>query len=72
MNASPQAIKDAIRAKARALQFDAVGFADPDIDDAGQRLGVFLAAGWQGDMDSRPSASAAPIPALCGRRHAAS
>ena len=51
MNASPQAIKDAIRAKARALQFDAIGFADPDIDDAGQRLGEFLAAGRQGDMD---------------------
>jgi epoxyqueuosine reductase len=51
MNASPQAIKDAIRARARALQFDAVGFAGPDIDDAGQRLREFLAAGWQGDMD---------------------
>jgi epoxyqueuosine reductase len=51
MNARPQAIKDAIRARARELRFDAVGFAGPDIDDAGQRLGEFLAAGWQGDMD---------------------
>jgi epoxyqueuosine reductase len=51
MNAAPQGIKDTIRAKARELQFDAVGFASPDIDDAGRRLGEFLAAGWQGDMD---------------------
>jgi epoxyqueuosine reductase len=51
MTASPLAIKDAIRAKARELRFDAVGFAGPGIDDAGQRLLEFLAAGWQGDMD---------------------
>jgi len=51
MNAAPQAIKDAIRAKARELRFDAVGFAGPGIDDAGRRLGEFLDAGWQGDMD---------------------
>jgi len=51
MNASPQAIKDAIRAQARALQFDAVGFTSPDIDDASHRFREFLAAGWQGDMD---------------------
>jgi len=51
MTASPLAIKDAIRAKARDLRFDAVGFAGPGIDDAGQRLREFLAAGWQGDMD---------------------
>jgi epoxyqueuosine reductase len=50
MSPSPQAIKDAIRAQARALQFDAVGFTGPDIDDAGRRLGEFLAAGRQGDM----------------------
>jgi epoxyqueuosine reductase len=47
----PFSIKDAIRAKARELRFDAVGFAGPGIDDAGQRLREFLAAGWQGDMD---------------------
>ncbi len=51
MNASPPAIKDAIRARARELQFDAVGFTGPDIDDAGRRLMEFLGAGWQGDMD---------------------
>jgi epoxyqueuosine reductase len=51
MTASPQAIKDAIRAKARDLRFDAVGFAGPGIDDSGQRLREFLAAGWHGDMD---------------------
>jgi epoxyqueuosine reductase len=51
MNAAPQAIKDTIRAKARELRFDAVGFAGPDIDEAGRQLREFLAAGWQGDMD---------------------
>ena len=51
MTEPPQAIKDAIRAKARELKFDAVGIAGPDIDAAGDRLGDFLAAGWQGDMD---------------------
>jgi epoxyqueuosine reductase len=51
MTASPQATKDAIRARARALQFDAIGFSGPDIDEAGPRLGAFLGAGWQGDMD---------------------
>ncbi len=51
MTASPQAIKDAIRARARELRLDAVGFAGPDIHDAGHRLGEFLGAGWQGDMD---------------------
>jgi epoxyqueuosine reductase len=51
MTEPPQAIKDAIRAKARELKFDAVGIAAPDIDAAGDRLGEFLAAGWQGDMD---------------------
>jgi epoxyqueuosine reductase len=51
MTEPPQAIKDAIRAKARELKFDAVGIAGPDIDAAGDRLGEFLAAGWQGDMD---------------------
>jgi epoxyqueuosine reductase len=50
MTEPPQAIKDAIRAKARELKFDAVGIAGPDIDDAGDRLGEFLAAGWHGDM----------------------
>jgi len=45
MNASQQAIKDAIRARARELRFDAVGFTSSDIDDAAQRLGEFLAAG---------------------------
>jgi epoxyqueuosine reductase len=51
MTEPPQAIKDGIRAKARELKFDAVGIAGPDIDAAGDRLGGFLAAGWQGDMD---------------------
>ena len=51
MTPAPQAISDAIRAKARELKFDAVGIAGPDIDGAGDRLGAFLAAGWQGDMD---------------------
>jgi epoxyqueuosine reductase len=50
MTEPPQAIKDAICAKARELKFDAVGIAGPDIDDAGDRLGEFLAAGWHGDM----------------------
>jgi epoxyqueuosine reductase len=50
MSATPQAIKDAIRAKARDLDFDAVGFAAPEIGDAGRRLDRFLAAGWHGDM----------------------
>jgi len=43
-------MKAAIRAKARELGFDAVGFAAPDIAPAGRRLHEFLAAGWQGDM----------------------
>ena len=43
-------MKEAVRAKARELGFDAVGFATPDIGPAGGRLGEFLAAGWHGDM----------------------
>jgi epoxyqueuosine reductase len=50
MKTSPEAIKDAVRARAWELQFDAIGFASPAIDDAGDRLGAFLDAGWQGDM----------------------
>jgi len=42
--------KDAIRAKARELGFDAIGFAAPDIGDAGTRLQQFLDAGIHGDM----------------------
>ena len=51
MTAPPQAIKDALRAEARGLGFSAVGVTGPDIGEAGQRLGEFLGAGWQGDMD---------------------
>jgi len=46
----PQAIKDAIRAKALALRFDAVGFAGTDIGESGRRLRQFLDAGLHGDM----------------------
>jgi epoxyqueuosine reductase len=51
MTTSPQAIKEAIRARARELRFDAVGFTSPDIDDAGKRLREFLDARWHGEMD---------------------
>jgi len=44
--------KTAIRARALALGFDAVGFARPDsVDEAGPRLRRFLADGFHGDMD---------------------
>ncbi|MCA0303613.1 MAG: tRNA epoxyqueuosine(34) reductase QueG [Proteobacteria bacterium] len=53
--ASPAALRDAIRAEALRLGFDAVAFAPADPgEDARQqrreRLAAFLAAGWQGDM----------------------
>ncbi len=42
--------KHAIRAKARELGFDAIGFTAPDIGDAGSHLHEFLDAGTHGDM----------------------
>jgi epoxyqueuosine reductase len=53
--ASPAALRDAIRAEALRLGFDAVAFAPADPGDAARaerrrRLAEFLAAGWQGDM----------------------
>ncbi|MGH6962320.1 MAG: tRNA epoxyqueuosine(34) reductase QueG, partial [Dongiaceae bacterium] len=48
-------VKDAIRARAEELGFDAVGFAAPDVDAAGRRLADFIAAGWHGDMDWLPA-----------------
>ena len=42
--------RDAIRARARELGFDAIGFTAPDVGNAGARLGEFLDAGMQGDM----------------------
>jgi epoxyqueuosine reductase len=50
MTPAPIAIKDAIRAQARALRFDAVGFAGTDIGESGRRLRQFLDAGLHGDM----------------------
>ncbi|MEX0807869.1 MAG: tRNA epoxyqueuosine(34) reductase QueG [Dongiaceae bacterium] len=43
-------VRAAIRAEARALGFDAVGFARPEIGDAGAKLDAFLDAGWHGTM----------------------
>ena len=40
----------AIRARALALGFDAVGFADPDTGAAGEGLAAYLAEGYHGDM----------------------
>ncbi|MFO1082558.1 MAG: tRNA epoxyqueuosine(34) reductase QueG [Reyranellaceae bacterium] len=53
--ASPAELRDAIRAEALRLGFDAVGFAPAALTDAArelrrQRLERFLADGWQGDM----------------------
>jgi epoxyqueuosine reductase len=50
MTPTPQAIKDAVRVKARQLKFDAIGFARTDIGGAGGRLSEFLDAGLHGDM----------------------
>jgi epoxyqueuosine reductase len=50
MTPTPIEIKDAIRAKARALRFDAVGFAGTGIGESGRRLQQFLNSGWHGDM----------------------
>jgi len=48
----PAAIKDAIIAEARALGFDAIGFAAPEQPAAvAEGLGRYLAAGHHGDMD---------------------
>ena len=47
----PTAIKAAIRDKALALGFDAVGFAPAVLAaEAGERLATFLAAGQHGEM----------------------
>jgi len=43
-------LRAAIRAEARALGFDTVGFARPAIGDAGTKLDAFLEAGWHGTM----------------------
>ena len=49
---SGQAIAAEIRAKARALGFDAVGFARAELGpESGARLRAFLAAGHHGEMD---------------------
>jgi epoxyqueuosine reductase len=49
--AAPQSIKEAIRARAQELGFQAVGFATPDLGAAGAHLQEFLNDGRQGDMD---------------------
>src|SRR5690554_6638934 len=43
-------VRAAIRAQARALGFDAIGFARPEIGEAGARLDEFLALGRHGTM----------------------
>lgn len=53
--ATPGALRDAIRDKALALGFDAVGFAPATLSNEArqrrlQQLSEFVAAGWQGDM----------------------
>ncbi|MBL6650093.1 MAG: tRNA epoxyqueuosine(34) reductase QueG [Reyranella sp.] len=53
--ASPVELRDAIRAEALRLGFDAVGFAPANLAPPAraerlQRLGEFLDAGWHGDM----------------------
>jgi epoxyqueuosine reductase len=49
--ASPQALREAIRAQAFALGFDAVGFAAADLgEETARRLRLFLADGRHGDM----------------------
>jgi epoxyqueuosine reductase len=53
--ATPAALRDAIRDEALRLGFDAVGFAPANLTPEArverlQRLGAFIAAGWQGDM----------------------
>ena len=42
--------REAIRDRALALGFDAVGFAGPDVGSAGEDLAAFLARGYHGDM----------------------
>jgi epoxyqueuosine reductase len=49
-DASGDSIRAAIRAEARALGFDAVGFAAPVLGDAAQHLDEFLALGRHGTM----------------------
>ena len=54
-NASPAALRDAIRKEALRLGFDAVGFAPADLAPEARRrrleeLGSFVAQGFQGDM----------------------
>ncbi len=44
-------IKDAIRARALSLGFDAAGFASPETGSLRDRLARFLADGWHGEMD---------------------
>lgn len=67
-NASPAELRDAIRAEALRLGFDAVGFAPAAIGAEAraerlQRLADFVAQGWQGDMGwlaDRPQERADP------------
>ncbi len=50
--ADSQSAKDAIRGKALALGFDAVGFARPEVmPEAREALMAFLEAGYHGEMD---------------------
>ena len=51
MPTSTSDVKEAIRAKALALGFDAVGFARPEAPEAARRLREFLQLGRHGDMD---------------------
>ncbi len=52
MNTTADDIKAAIAARARALGFDAVGFADAGMDEApGRALAAWIAEGCAGDMD---------------------
>ncbi len=43
-------LRGGIRDRALALGFDAVGFAGPDVADAGENLAAYLARGYHGDM----------------------
>ncbi|MHA1537686.1 MAG: tRNA epoxyqueuosine(34) reductase QueG [Alphaproteobacteria bacterium] len=52
-------LKSAIRERALSLGFDSIGFAPATLDaKAGERLDVFLARGWHGDMGWLPEKAA--------------
>jgi len=60
---SEPSLKDAIRARALDLGFDAAGFALPDVGNAGAHLSEFLGQGRHGDMawmDARSAQRADP------------